>query len=179
MIEKWKNVFGYEGLYQVSDAGRVKSLTVKGSNRHHTKDIILKQTYDLDGYLQLGLHKDGKRCCAKVHRIVAVAFLKNKPSNLTVNHKDGVKTNNSVTNLEWCTNKENIHHAIKIGLIDNMGEKNGRARAVVQYAKDGKFIKKWGTAKQASLELNINNSHIGECCKGERKKAGGFVWKYA
>lgn len=179
MDEVWKDVIGYEGLYQVSNKGRVKSLITPGKKRHHMKEMILKQTYDNYGYLQLNLHKNGTRCSRKVHRLVATAFIE-KPDccPLTVNHKDGVKTNNSVYNLEWCTNRENLLHAHRNGLINNKGENSSTARPVLQYSKNGEFIKRWCTAKQAFIELKINGSHIGQCCRNERKSAGGFVWKY-
>lgn len=97
MVEVWKDIEGYEGLYQVSNMGRVKSL-IKG--------IILKQWTDKDGYRQVGLLKK----TFKVHRLVAKAFIENPDDLPLVNHKDENKANNNITNLEWCTNEYNLSY---------------------------------------------------------------------
>ena len=108
--EIWKDVEGYEGLYKVSSYGNVLSLKYCGSNRKH----LLAQNPDHKGYLMVYLSKRGKRKTFKVHRLVASAFIPN-PNNLPqVNHKDGVRNNNSVDNLEWCDEFQNAQHAINI-----------------------------------------------------------------
>ena len=110
MQEIWKDVVGYEGLYKVSNLGRVKSLQRKGTALN---DRILKYSFDIDGYRQVILSKDNKRKCVKIHRLVGLAFLCNENNLPCINHKDENKENNSVENLEWCTNLENIKHSIK------------------------------------------------------------------
>ncbi len=115
----WKDVKNYEGLYQVSDDGRVKSLAreVKGAYNsiHKLKEKELKP-WVASGYLRATLRKDGIETFASVHRLVAQAFIPNSNSYDVVNHKDGNKMNNNVSNLEWCTASDNMYHAFKTGL---------------------------------------------------------------
>ena len=118
--EDWKDITGYEGMYQVSNCGRVKSLDriVKGgySGSYVRKGALKKQSADEEGYLNICLYKDGKPNMFRVHRLVAEAFIPN-PENLPqVNHKDGDKLNNNVENLEWCNNSQNQKHACQFGL---------------------------------------------------------------
>ena len=106
-MEEWKDIEGYEGLYQVSNLGNVRALKF-----YHSRNNIhlLKPTVNKYGYCVVGLHKDKKVKQYRVHRLVAIAFLPN-PDNLPyVNHIDCDKTNNSLTNLEWCTQSENVKH---------------------------------------------------------------------
>ena len=115
MVEEWKYVKGYEGLYQVSNLGRVKNRynkILKGSTSH--------------GYLRLGLCKDNKIKNTSMHRLVAEHFIENPTYKPYVNHIDGVIHNNKVDNLEWCTQKENVYHAIKNGLKIDRGENSSR-----------------------------------------------------
>ena len=111
-VEVWKDVVGYEQRYQVSNLGRVYSKITKK---------ILKQNLHSNGYFTIATKiggRNGKAVCFKVHRLVATAFLPNIENKPLVNHIDGVKTNNNVNNLEWCTAKENTDHAIRTGLLD-------------------------------------------------------------
>lgn len=107
MIEIWKDVVGYEGLYQVSNNGRVKSLT---------NTCIRKTHLDANGYELVTLNKNGRKTHKRIHRIVAEAFIECPNTKLDVNHKDGNKLNNSVENLEWCTRSQNVTHAFRNGL---------------------------------------------------------------
>ena len=111
-VEVWKDVVGFEDKYLVSNLGRVYSKITKK---------ILKQNLHVNGYFTLATKiggRNGKAVCFKVHRLVATAFLPNIENKPLVNHIDGVKTNNNVNNLEWCTAKENTDHAIRTGLLD-------------------------------------------------------------
>lgn len=166
--EIWKDIPEYEGLYQVSNMGRVKSL-------HFGKEKIMKQSKDKQGYCHIGLSKDckSKRFC--VHRLVGLVFIPN--DNLTekieINHIDENKENNHVSNLEWVTPKEN----------SNWGTRNKRrvekkSIPILQYDLNNNLIREWGSGKLVNKELNINNSHITACCKGKRKTCGGFIWRY-
>ena len=124
MDEIWKDVNGYYGLYQISNFGRVRSLprldNVVYSNgtiwSRKRKGLILRQQNSNKGYKLVSLYKEGVGCSHFVHRLVAIEFLPNPYDLPQVNHKDGDKNNNAVSNLEWCTCDENIEHAFKIGL---------------------------------------------------------------
>jgi len=108
MQEEWKQINGFEDKYLISNKGEVKSLK---------NNIILKSFDNKRGYLQVTIQKESKRFARKIHRLVAIHFIPN-PLNLPqVNHIDGIKTNNNVTNLEWCDNTFNVNHAIKLGLV--------------------------------------------------------------
>lgn len=162
--EIWKDIKGYEGLYQVSNLGRVKSVKT---------GRLLKQFLNDMGYFKLVLHKNKKIKNFRVHRLVADAFIQNDNNYYIVNHKNGVKTDNRAVNLEFCTQKENITHAIKNGLkSDNI--------PVLQCDLQGNVIKKWDSMTEASKELNIPLPSISNCCKNKKycKTAGNCIWKY-
>jgi len=121
MGKGWRDIPGYEGLYKISKDGDVYSAV---------SDILLKTHMRKDGYLAFGLYKDGKRKTCYVHRTVALAFIGKRPDGLCVNHKDGVKTNNRLDNLEYITQSENVKHAISMGLSDHRGEKGHFSKLV-------------------------------------------------
>lgn len=128
MEEEWRPVKGYEGLYEVSNMGRVKSL-------HYGKSRILKQITNTNGYMAVDLHKDGTRSPKRVHRLVATAFIPNPHNKPEVNHKDGNKKNNTVDNLEWCTSSYNTKHAYRNGLVNKDEQKKG----VIVYKRYGEY----------------------------------------
>ena len=168
--EYWKPVVGYEGLYEVSNWGRVKSLKFG-------KEKILKQSKNNKGYCLVTLSKNGTHKHFQVHRLVALHFLPN-PNNLPqINHKDENKTNNNVDNLEWCTNEYNhnygtINERISKSLI------NGKcSKIVIQYNLDGTFVREW----PSTMECDRNgfcNQNVSACCRGKLKKYKNFIWKY-
>ena len=123
MEEIWKDIENYEGLYQVSNLGRVKSLPRKRITPtgwpYLSKEKILTPKLRKDGYLEISLYTKGKSKSYFIHRLVAQAFIPNTESKPQVNHIDGDKTNNQVNNLEWATREENMQHAFKTGLIDS------------------------------------------------------------
>lgn len=123
MIENWKDMQGYEGLYQISDLGRIKSyprvVKCKESNERIIKSRILKQYHTSNHYLFVRLSKNKKQTNYRVHRLVALNFIDNPENKPCVNHIDGNKSNNRVDNLEWCTHSENMQHAVKNGLSAN------------------------------------------------------------
>lgn len=173
MQEIWKDISNYEGLYQVSTLGNIRSLDryVNGRNsKRLIKGKILKTFKDKDGYMNVNLYKNSKIKQFKVSRLVAQAFIPN-PNNLPqVNHKNEIKSDNCVDNLEWMT------------LIDNCnyGTRNTRiSKKINQYDLDGNFIKTWNSIIQIERELNIFHSRIIEACKGQRKQIGGYKWRYA
>jgi len=163
MEEIWKPVVGYEGLYEISNLGKVKSLK-------YGKERILKPRNN-KGYLEVDLPKDGKHKSYKVHRLVAQAFIPNDDLFKTeINHIDENKENNNVNNLEWCNRQYNNNFGTRIEKI---------SKQVNQYDLAGNFIQTFPSMHEIERQLGYNNSHICNCCNGKLKTAYGFIWKYA
>lgn len=161
-MEEWRDIKNYEGRYQVSSFGRVKSL--KGLEK------ILKPDYRNE-YLYVVLYKNHKSKAIAVHRLVAKMFIPNPENKVQVNHIDGNKTNNKVKNLEWCSPKENVIHSNRVLC-------RGRGRGIKQYSKEGTFIQKWVNAYQASENTGICRRNINACVNGLYRSAGGYVWRW-
>lgn len=170
MIETWKDIIGYEGLYKVSDWGRIKSLY----NYKRNGTDILKPKIKR-GYYQIGLRKNGKRKWFAVHRLVAQAFIANTNNYPCVNHKDENKLNNCVDNLEWCTVGYNNTYNNRISRVV---EKT--SIAVMQYSREGEFIKEYTSISEAARENKIYPGTISGCCRHKKGfyTRGGYIWKY-
>jgi Mn-dependent DtxR family transcriptional regulator len=159
MNKEWRPVLGYEGLYEVSNYGEVKSLTRKrscGKGFYYQEERILKQTFTTTGYKKVELSKDGKRKSLKVHRLVAIAFIPNPFNKEEVNHIDGDKINNNVNNLEWVTSSENSIHAIKTGL----------KKIKYNYSKEllyDMYVTKNMTMADIARELGIDAPSVKRC----------------
>lgn len=165
-MEIWKPVKGYEGLYEVSNAGRIKSVC---AGRWKTT-IIRKLVVDKDGYLTVNLKSNGKYRCLKVHRIVAEAFISNPDKLPQVNHIDENKQNNAVSNLEWCTCKYN----------NNFNDRPKRfMKPVEQLTVDGEIIKRFDSVNDAARSIGVNPASISGVLSGRRVKTGGYKWRYA
>lgn len=180
MNEEWRDIAGYEGLYQVSNLGRVRSLDRKVQNRNGLavkKGKLLKSVGKQ--YKKVGLWKDNKGTDVLVHRLVAMAFIPN-PLNLPeVNHKDENKHNNAALNLEWCDRLYNARHGTAIQRrADKMRGKPIGEQAVNQYTVDGQFVQRHESATKAAASVNGDNSGICKCANGKYKTAYGFVWKW-
>lgn len=121
MQEIWKPVVGYEGIYEVSNFGRIKSvdriITTTNNTTRIRRGVIRKPSNNQWGYLQVSLHREGIRTCFRIHRLVAIAFIPEQDGKHEINHIDGNKKNNKTNNLEWCTTSENILHAVRTGLL--------------------------------------------------------------
>lgn len=183
-VEVWKDIEGYEGLYQVSDQGRVKSLNYK----HTGKEKILNTWKTFDGYLYVDFYKDKQRKHFKIHTLVAKAFIpipeclkhligqyhKSGKPMLEINHiNENHKDDNSVKNLQWCEASYNV----------NYGTRNERvAKAlsipILQYTTGGIFIREWESTRKAERELGLRGHSITSCLKGRLKSAGGYLWIY-
>ena len=178
MEEIWRDIDGYEGLYQISNLGRVKSLDRYIVSRWGTpfclKGKIRRLRKDKYGYMCLSLNKDGKIRYKTIHRLVAQAFIPN-PNNLPqVNHKDEDKTNNCVENLEWCDGEYNLNYG-------NRKKKAAisRYKPINQYDLFGNLIKTWKSASTVQEELGFKACNICWACRGKIKTAYGFKWSYA
>ena len=192
MQEIWKDVEGYEGLYQVSNLGNVKSIprVIKSSLKHQNKVLrkgrLLKQSLNHNGYPQIVLKILGKCYCKRVHRLVAEVFIPNPNNYPQINHIDGNKLNNKVSNLEWCTAKQNIIHAFKEGLYKTPKKafkKGQNSVKVNQYTVNGNFIRTYNSITEASEQfLRVSkrpHSSISSVVRGKSKTAFGYIWRYA
>lgn len=170
MKEIYKDIKGYEGLYQVSNLGRIKSLRSKK---------ILCCGINSGGYCTICFSINSLSKSFRVHRLVAEAFIPNPENKPQINHINGDKTDNRVENLEWVTQSENMQHAFKNGLNKRkIGKENKKSIKVNQYSKKGEYIKTWCCIKDVERTLKIQDYNISSCCKGKRKTAGGFMWRY-
>lgn len=161
----WKDVVGYEGIYQVSDTGKVKRVGKKE----------LKPKIEKNGYVRFHLSKNGIAKMELAHRLVAQAFIPNPLNYKTVNHIDENKQNNCVSNLEWCD--MTYQNRYGQGAINR---NKAKEKPVFQFDKNGNFIKKFDSVKIAAQELNLSESSIHCVCKKQRryKSTGGYVFAY-
>lgn len=194
--EIWKDIDGYEGLYQISNYGQVKSLK---DNHGNPREKILKFGKDRYGYLFVNLYIQGKKKFFLIHKLVSNAFIPN-PNNLKcVNHKDENKENNVVDNLEWCTHQYNINYgtciqrrvantdwakkvantdwAKKVANTDYKLIAEKQSKRVYQYKKNGELVAIWQSTKECGRN-GYNFGHVAECCRGERKSHRGYIWSY-
>lgn len=195
--EIWKDIKDYEGSYQISNLGRVKSLSKtlwNGVGYFESKERILVPGKDKDGYLQVGLYKNKKRKSFKIHRLVGQHFILNEENKPEINHKDGDKQNNNVNNLEWVTSSENSTHAYKAGLLKiKKGKENplhykfkGTNNPTAKKVKCITTGKIFETILEGANYYNIkSSSDIVSCCRGRQKSAGKhpvtgekLIWEY-
>lgn len=171
--EVWKDVVGYENLYKVSNFGNVISFKRK-------KPHLLRPAKSIFGYLYVNLIDNNKyRKMITIHRLVAKAFIEN-PKNLPcINHKDECKTNNKASNLEWCDQLYNVNYGTanerRSKILTN---RNDLSKSVLCFDKNGKFISEYPSTIEAKRKTGIDEGNICRVCRGERKSAGGYVWKY-
>ena len=182
MTEEWKDIEGYEGKYQVSNLGRVRSLDRDIVRRtrygtmapYHINGSVLKPLHSQGDYCYVHLFdKDGASTNHKVHRLVAKAFVPN-PDNLNeVNHIDEDKDNNRADNLEWCKHVDNCNHGTR-----NERSAVKRGIQVEQLTLDGHHVAFYQSACEASRQTGIARKGINDCCRRHLKTAGGYLWKY-
>ena len=175
--EIWKDIKGFEEIYQVSNLGRIKSLERfrKGKNGSlvTVKERILKPWINSTGYYLIELHKQSIKKKYYVHRLVWSAFNGQIPKNMQVNHINEIKTDNRLSNLNLMTAKENM----------NWGTRNERSakklsKSVLQFTLDDILVKEYPSLTQLYRETGFNSSNISRCCNGKRKTAYNYIWKY-
>lgn len=160
--EEWRDILGFEELYQVSNFGNVR--TVKNG------EAEMSQQENRNGYMTVHLRNKGVERRAMVHRLVAEAFIPNPDGLRDVNHKNGNKSDNRVENLEWVSHSDNMTHSFR--------ELGKNVRHIVQLDLDNNFIERWNSIIEASEATGICRTDIGECCRGNRKHTKGYKWKY-
>lgn len=190
MNEEWRDIKGYEGLYQVSNLGRVKSLRYKRGKQEKVLDgWITKERYRM-----VSFYKDNKRKDYLVHRLVAEAFIPNPDNKPFIDHIDTNRTNNKIDNLRWATQKENCNNDIsKKKYIDSSkrlyisgksnkiigakGKDNPRSKKIIQLTLNNEPIKIWDSVREVGRH-GFLSSCVGHCCRGKRKTHKGFKWMY-
>lgn len=183
MREVWKDIEGYEGVYMVSNLGNVKSLNY--CNSGHARNLTPK--VNNVGRLWVELHHNRKKQCFLIHRLVAMAFIENPDGYPQINHIDENPKNNVVTNLEWCTGKQNVdaywaNHRDECKKPRVCMRRNSKWRdfEILQMTLDGTVVRRWNNVAHIYHETGYHMTSILECCKGvKRKKAYGFKWQFA
>lgn len=181
-MEIFKDIIGYEKKFQIGNKGTVKRLSYKSKNRHGEymiKKKIKKPSLTNYGYYVISL----KGKVYLLHRLIAIAFIKNPNNFPCINHIDGNKLNNELNNLEWCTKAMNNKHAydnnLKIGYWKNKkGSKHHSSKTVIQLDLNNNIIAKFGSASEAARELNLSQPQISKCCRKETKKYKKYKWEY-
>jgi len=185
MEEIWKDIPWYDWKYQVSNLSRFKSIwrhvfTWKNkSQRVFRKGMILKTVVKKCWYSAISFKKDWIQRQYRVHRLIAEAFIPNPENKPQVNHINGIKTDNRVENLEWCTQNENMRHAYDTWLeIAKRGKDNIYSKVVLQYNKKWIFIKEWACTMDTQRKLWFYHTGISRCCNWKQKLSNGFIWKF-
>ena len=160
--EEFRAVKGYEGLYEVSNYGRVRSLK-------NGKERILKGAINCDGYLYVDLCKNSRHLKYYIHRLVAIAAIPNPYGLPQVNHINEDKQSNVVTNLEWCDAKYNVNYGTAT---------QRRSKCVYQYSVSGEFVAEYPSIREAARQNGIWHSSINHCCNSTQNSAGGYVWSF-
>ena len=177
-MEDWKDIPEYEGLYQASTLGNIKSLP-KGGSGGHSLPIVLKPSIDKDGYLFVSLYKGKRLKNYKVHRLIAQTFIESYRSDLEINHKNEIKDDNRVENLEMCDRQYNIDYGSRTRKY---------YRAIIQETLEGELVQEWESVKLAASTLGISACSISNCLRGYKQswngkvypvhQAHGYKWKY-
>ncbi len=167
--EIWSDINGFEGIYEVSNLGRIKSLKCDRSK-------ILKPKLTNYGYHTIGLYMEGKQITFKIHRLVAIAFIINPQNRKVVNHINGIKTDNRANNLEWCTYMDNAQHAVDTGLL-----KSNNKRVIYinvrQIDDNGNVVNTFKDIHDAIEKENVCGSSLYRCITKQANKHHGYRWE--
>lgn len=186
-MEEWRNIKGYEGLYEVSNQGRIRSLvrkvTYKDGRVYFYKSKVLKPSKDRYGYYFVNLCKEGKRTPKSIHRLIAEAFIPNPENKRDIDHINTIRTDNRIENLRWATRSENC-----LNPITNERQKNSQhSTPVAQYSLEGELIAVYRSIKEAARQTGCSHGNIYNCCNGgfyykgkwiNVKQCKGYIWKY-
>lgn len=191
-VEIWRDIKDYEGLYQVSNLGRVRSLDRYVENKGIKKFIkskLRKQHSNDKGYLYVELSKNNKLKSFRVHRLVAMTFpdlvdwteeAKGKPfDEIVVNHKNQIKTDNRVDNLEWCDMEYQVNYGDRNDIVSSkLTNRKDHSKPVEQYTLDMVFVAEYPSIAEAERQTGISKKAICHCLKGKSKTSGGYIWRY-
>lgn len=190
MKEIWRAVVGYEGYYELSNFGQVKSLARVDSRGKIVPERLLKPVKNKDGYLLVNLYKDGKKKQCRVHRLVGMAFAdlvgwtedaKGRPfEELTINHLNEDKSVNLVSNLQWCPLKYNLEYGTARERAAKTKTNGKLSKPVYQFTLDGEFVREWASTIEIQRQTGWNQSAISACCRNVRHyhSAYGYIWSY-
>jgi hypothetical protein len=159
----WKPIIGYENYYEISNFGEIRSIQNKSKK-------IIKPYITNRGYLRIRLFKNKIRTAFTIHRLVGINFIPNTENKSYINHIDGNKQNNNVSNLEWVTHSENEKHASENNLKNS--------KSIIQYDLNGNKINEFNSIKNASIMTGIHKCGISKCCNNKMKTSGNFKWKF-
>lgn len=195
--ETFVDIKDYNGRYKIGNKGTIIGVSRSKDNRYNNKQWILKQYEDRNGYMYVTLQKDKKRKTIKVHRLVATHFIDNPYNYPCINHIDSNRKNNDVSNLEFCTHKQNTQWALKTGRFDNMKKMNSERmkksklylkgyplanevtkKKVAQYDKKNNLLNVYESISDASRNTGITITSISYACNNKRKTGGGFIWHF-
>lgn len=177
----WKPISGFEGLYEVSNHGDVRSLTRYIKHDYFMqkrKGMTIRQSTSKTGYKRVTLTKNGKPHYFNVHRLVAQAFIPNPNNFSQVNHKNENKNDNRVGNLEWCTQAYNNAYGTRMKRVIEANKIAQASKPVCQYNDAGEIVHKWRSLREIERETKFSRKHVADCCKGKVKTAYGFTWKF-